>query len=161
MQRLGRSDQQRLQTHLEEIHELERGIAALPPEQTAACVQPPAYTNDPPIGGERPSGDYTTNSGYSNEEVRARLFCDLVHVALACDLTRSVSLMFTHFHSWMNFYPLIGVQSDLHEIGHGKGTTREMADAIAWHNKHFAYLVAKIRDTREGAQSMLENTGCS
>ena len=158
MQRLGRNDQQRLQSHLEEIYALERGIAALPPEESAACVQLPAYAADPPIGGERPSGDYTTNSGYSNEDTRARLFCDLVHIALACDLTRSVSLMLTHFHSWMNFYPITGVQSDLHEIGHGKGTTRDMADAIAWHYKHFGYLVAKIRDTREGAASMLDNT---
>jgi hypothetical protein len=32
-----------------------------------------------------------------------------------------------------------------------------VAKGIAWHMKHFAYLRAKLRDTRDGSGSMLDD----
>jgi hypothetical protein len=164
--RLGTADQQRLQRHFDEIRDLERQISAMPPVTTATCQQLADPGADPAIGGAQGvdaggNNTYTTNLGYSGEEERARIFCDLVHMAVTCDLTRVASLMFTMFQSHLNMYPLTGQRCDLHEIGHNgdpnsKGTLA-VSKAIAWHMKHFGYLIGKLRDTPEGAGSLLDS----
>jgi Protein of unknown function (DUF1552) len=164
---LGRADQQRLQRHADEIRDLERQISTLPPSMTATCQKMPDPGADPSVGGAQgvdAAGEntYGTNLGYSGEEQRARIFCDLVHMAVTCDLTRVVSFMFTMFQSHMNMFPLTGQKADLHEVGHNgdpnsKGTLA-VSKAIAWHMKHFAYLVGKLRDTPEGPGSLIDNT---
>ncbi|MFZ5470246.1 MAG: DUF1552 domain-containing protein [Myxococcota bacterium] len=149
--KLGDADQERLSGHFDEIRDLENRIAAVPPPvaATGTCVKPV-----PPV-------DPTIGSTYSNEDERARVFCDLIHMAFACDLARSASLMFTMFQSFMNMNPLIGVNLDLHEIGHASNaqlcTTENVGKIIAWHMKHFGYLVAKFRDTPEGNGKMIDN----
>jgi hypothetical protein len=163
---LGRADQQRLSRHFDEIRDLERQISAVPPTTTATCQKLPTPGADPALGGNQgvnASGEntYATNLGYSGEEERAKIFCDLVHMAVTCDLTRVVSLQFTMFQSHLNMYPLTGHRCDLHEIGHGgdpmsKGTLG-VSKGIAWHMKHFAYLLAKLRDTPEAGGSLLDN----
>ena len=61
----------------------------------------------------------------------------------------------------MNVFALTGQKCDLHELGHNgdpasKGTLA-VSKMIAWHMKHFAYLIGKLRDTTEGAGSLLDN----
>ncbi|MDP8998645.1 MAG: DUF1552 domain-containing protein [Myxococcota bacterium] len=162
---LGTADQQRLQRHFDEIRALELQVSALPPRTTATCQLPMDPGADPPIGGAQGqaagTNTYSTNLGYSDEETRAKIFCDLVHMAFTCDLSRVGSLMFTMFQSHMNMFALTGAHCDLHEIGHNgdpvqKGTLG-VSKAIAWHMKHFAYLVGKLRDTPEGAGRMIDN----
>jgi hypothetical protein len=163
---LGTADQQRLQRHGDEIRALERQISAVPPPATATCQLPMDPGADPPIGGAQGlasggTSTYSTNLGYSDEELRARIFCDLIHMAFTCDLSRVGSLMFTMFQSHMNMYPLTGARCDLHEIGHNgdpmqKGTLG-VSKAIAWHMKHFAYLVGKLRDTPEGGGRLIDS----
>jgi hypothetical protein len=165
---LGRADQQRLSRHLDEIRDLERQISTAPPVVTATCQKLPAPGVDPALGGNQgvdANGEntYATNLGYSGEEERAKIFIDLVHMALTCDLTRVVSLQFTMFQSHLNMYPLTGHRCDLHEIGHGgdpvsKGTLG-VSKGIAWHMKHFATLLAKLRDTPEAGGSLLDSCG--
>lgn len=157
MGKVGAADKLRLQRHLDEIRALETRIQDLPPPAQGICQVPTDPGMDPAVGGNQPDGSYTTNNGYSDEDLRAKVFCDLIHMAFACDLTRSASLMFTMFQSHMNMFPLVGLANDLHEIGHSGMGTIGMAKAQAWHIKHFAYLVAKFRDTPEGNGSMLDN----
>jgi hypothetical protein len=71
------------------------------------------------------------------------------------------TLMYTMFQSHLNVYPLTGARADLHEVGHN-GDSRNQGTAavskiVAWHVKHFAYLVAKLRDTPEGAGRLLDS----
>lgn len=164
---LGKADQQRLQRHADEIRDLERQISALPPVAGGVCVKPADPGADPPAGG--PQGvdaggesTYGTNLGYSNEEQRAKIFCDLIHMALACDMTRVASLQMTMFQSHMNVFALCGAKCDLHELGHNGDPvirgTMAVSKMIAWHMKHFAYLIRKLRDTKEGAGSLLDST---
>lgn len=164
--KLGAGDKQRLTRHFDEIRDLERQIAAVPPVMSGLCNKPATPAADPAPGGAQgvnAAGEntYGTNLGYSGEEERARVFCDLIHMALACDLTRVVSLMFTMFQSHMNMFSLTGHRCDLHEIGHnGDAVSRGtlgVSKGIAWHMKHFAYLVGKLRDTPEGAGRMIDN----
>ncbi len=165
--RLGQADRQRLGRHYDEIRDLERRISAMPPPAVGACAKPMDAGEDPPLGGAQGTdaagnNTYATNLGYSGEEQRARVFCDLVHMAMACDLTRVASLMFTMFQSHMNMHPLIGVSCDLHEIGHNGDSknrgTLGVSKGIAWHMKHFAYLLAKLRDTPEAGGRLIDNT---
>ncbi|MFN7132972.1 MAG: DUF1552 domain-containing protein [Myxococcales bacterium] len=159
MPQLGTADRARMERHFDEIRDLERRVAAisLPVEPEGACRAPADPGPDPALGGAQ-GGSFSTNNGYSNEEQRAKTFCDIIHMALACDLTRSVSLMMSMFQSHMNMYPLIGIANDLHEIGHSSAGTKGVSKGIAWHVKHYAYLVQKLRDTPEAGGSMLDNS---
>jgi hypothetical protein len=164
--RLGTADQQRLQRHFDEVRDLERQISSVAPPMTSTCGKPADPGADPPVGGAQGvdaagNNTYAANLGYGGEEQRAKIFCDLVHMAVTCDLSRVATLMFTMFQSHLNMYPLTGQRCDLHEIGHNgdpasKGTLA-VSKAIAWHMKHFAYLLAKLRDTPEGAGKVLDS----
>ncbi len=173
--RLGKADKLRLERHLSELRSLETQLEAMAPPGAGSCVIPDAaaYATDPPIGDAvdpSGSGDYNDNftngNSYSNEDKRAELMTDLIHMAFACDLSRVSSFMLTHAQCFMNMFPLLGHASDLHEISHGSiggGTAVEaqnaLADCAAWHVKHFARLVQKLRDTEDvDGGSLLDNT---
>ncbi len=163
---LGTADHQRLQRHFDEVRDLERQISTVAPPTTATCQKLSDPGADPSIGGAQGvdaagNNTYGANLGYSGEEQRAKIFCDLVHMAITCDLSRVASVMFTMFQSHMNMYPLTGQSCDLHEIGHNgdpnsKGTLA-VSKAIAWHMKHFAYLLGKLRDTPEVGGTLIDN----
>jgi hypothetical protein len=159
-QKLGGADRQRLDRHFEEIRELEMRISTLPPAPGGQCQELPPVT-DPALGGDQPDGGYDQNVGYSGEEERARIFMDLVHMAFTCDLTRVGAVLFTMAQSHLNMYQLTGQATDLHEVGHGgvPGGTQAVATAQAWHMRHFAYLVDKLRATPEGSGNVLDSCG--
>lgn len=155
---LGAADRKRLERHLDEVRELERRLEELTPD-TGACMVLPDPGEDPPIGGDNASvggDDFDVNNGYSDEAARARVFSDLIHMAFVCDLTRSVSLTYTMAQSHMSIYPITAIPYDQHELGHGGGTTEDVSRVVAWHVDHFAYLVAKLRDTPEGGGRLLD-----
>ncbi len=160
---LSAADRIRLEAHFEAIQELERQVNAISPMETELCYLPDDPGADPTIGGNNPSagGDgFDTTTGYSNEDERARLFSDMIHMAMACDLTRSVTLQYTMAQSHMNMYPLIQIPYDLHEIGHSSPRgTEGMSQGIRWHIGHWAYLVNKFKESQEvNGSSMLDNS---
>ena len=155
--RLGAADRARLERHYDEIRALEMRLDATGPGEGGECQQLPDPGADPPLGGEPASEeDFDVNAGYSSEDSRLRLLCDLMHMAFTCDLTRVGSLMFTMFQSFMNVSPITGHAYGLHDLSH-KGQVPQLADVIAWHVGHFAYLVGKLRDTPEGAGTLLDS----
>ena len=158
---LGKADNLRMQRHLDEIRDLEIKLKAVPPEQTPQCMMLADPGVDPPVGGDNSSlgGDdmFNVNNGYSDEVTRARVFHDLIHMAFVCDLSRSVALLYTMAQSHMNIHPIAGHPYDQHELGHAGLGTLEVSKVIAWHVDLFASLVAKVRDTPEGAGSLLDS----
>ncbi len=163
-QRLGRADKVRLQRHLDELRDLELridiggGKAA-----TATCGKPMDPGVDPPIGSnhvvENNSLKFTAGAGYSSEDLRAQLITDMVAMAFACDLSRAASIMFTMTQCFMSMEAIGGQKSDMHQLGHGAGNLRDVADAVAFHVKHFARLVAKLRDTADlDGRSVLDSS---
>ncbi len=159
MSRVGTQDRQRLQRHFDEIRDLERRLAAVAPtaaEQGCGILQDPG----PDPSSQLVDAIYGDEIGYSNEELRAQVFVDMVHMAFACDLTRSISLMFTYAQSFMNAESVIpsGVRSDLHELGHGAGTVEDVADGIAWQVGHWANLIQKLDDTPDGEGTLLDHS---
>ncbi len=157
LDKLGTADKQRLQRHYDEIRELENRLDAVAPDQTGACDLLADPGPDPVLGGEpsTPSA-WNVNLGYSDEDARATVMTDLLHMALTCDLTRSATLMYTMWQSFMNIHPLTG-QSWNHHIMHHQGSTSLVNEMITWHFDHFSRLIAKLRDTPEGDGSVLDN----
>lgn len=161
LKRLGASDKIRIERHFDEIRALEARLQAMPPDQTGACMLPADPGQDPPLGGEQTGpSDYDVNKGYSGEELRAPLLADFIHMAVTCDLTRVVSFMLSMWQSYMNIQPLTGWASNMHITNHGQNPDApitELENVIAWHVDKLAYLVSKLRNTPEGAGSVLDN----
>ena len=161
MPRLGKVDQARLQRHLDEIRDLERRIASIAPTVTDVCKKLPDPGADPMLGGDNATtggaSGFDVSKGYSNEDLRAKIFCDLITMAFACDMARSGTLMLTMAQSHMNMHPLIGAPYDMHEVGHAMKTP-DVSKGIAWHTKQFAYLVQKLGETPDGAGKLLDSS---
>ncbi len=159
--RLGREDRLRMEQHFAEIRSLEERLQQLQPPSSPQCAMlaDPGQDWAPGVPGE--SVETETNK-WSNEELRAEIFADLIHMAFVCDLTRVASLMFEHWKSYINMYPATGHLADLHDTTHfgGSGTgIGPLSDAVAWHVKHFARLARKLADTPEpDGTSVLDRT---
>jgi len=161
--RLGAADRRRVERHFDEIRDLERRISEIPSVgTTAGCMVIGDPGQDVAVRKTQRGnveGNIPRYLGYANEDQRARVMSDLLHMAFTCDLTRSATLAYTFAQCFIDTQALLGIQqTDVHELGHGAGSEEDVADAFAWHIKHFAYLVAKLRDTPEGAGSVLDNT---
>jgi hypothetical protein len=168
--RVGAADKARLEQHFDELRDLENRIGAMPTSGSGACQKPTQPGDDPPVGGNNAgatSTEIATNTGYSDEDTRARLLADLVHMAFVCDLTRVATLQITSFQSHMNVYPItealgLPVRADLHECGHNgdennRGTL-PVSTCLEWHLSHYAYLLDKMKKTTEGAGTLLDNS---
>jgi hypothetical protein len=158
--RLGAADNLRMQRHFDELRALEERLNAITPPDSPGCVMPADPGDDPAIGGPVENGEqgsgggYDSNAAYSNEELRAQTMVDLIHFAFACDLSRVANLMFTYSQCFLNMNPIYGYPTDLHEMSHysmggGEDGANAVADGIAWHVKHWATLMKKLRDTED------------
>ncbi|HMR75765.1 MAG TPA: DUF1552 domain-containing protein, partial [Polyangiaceae bacterium] len=165
--RLGAADRIRLEQHFDELRGLENRLEAIPLSNGTTCKIITDPGNDPAIGGAVDNGDtggYASNGAWSDEEKRAQVMVDLLHMAFACDLSRVGSLMFTFSQCFLNMNPVYGYPSDLHELGHysvggGDKGANAVADGVAWHVKHFANLAKKLRDTQDvDGTNVLDNT---
>ncbi len=140
--RLGHADKIRMEQHLDELRALENKVNGVMPG-SAQCEM----LTDP--GGSWP---VTPENGWSNEELRAEVLSDLIHMAFVCDLTNAASLMFGQWKCYLKMGPAIGWDNDLHGYSHFGGSQTGIAplsDAIAWHIKHFARLIRKCMDTQD------------
>jgi hypothetical protein len=167
VKKLGAADKQRLERHLDELRALENKLSSLTLPNGSACELLDDPGPDPEIGGAVENGDtggYAANGAWSDEETRATVLIDLIHMAFACDLSRVSSLMFTYAQCFMNMNPTYGHPSDLHELGHysvggGDAGANAVADGVAWHVKHIARLVDKLKNTTDlDGTNLLDNT---
>jgi hypothetical protein len=168
--RVGAADKQRLERHFDEIRDLETRINAMPTGGGGACQKPTEPGADPALGENNAGStadEIATNTGYSDEHTRARLLADLIHMAFVCDITRVATLQITSFQSHMNVFPItealgVPVRADLHECGHNgdpenRGTL-PIGLCLQWHLSHYAYLLDKMKNTVEGAGTLLDNS---
>jgi hypothetical protein len=141
---LDHSDQLRLDEYLTSVRSLERSVASLPPEYSQVVEQPPE-------GGDLKDWPRI-----------AKLQSDLLVHALASRQTRVASYMLTKCQGLSRF-PWLGYTSDRHhEYTHGEVETpkgqRIMRDINRWHVEEFAYFLAKLKATPEGAGNLLDHT---
>ena len=164
---LGAFDRQRIEQHFDQLSDLQNRINELEPLPEGSCVLPADPGEDPPIGDSTStssSSDYDTSAAWSDEETRALAHTEMLHMALACDLTRSVAFQYTYAHCWLNMFPVTGHTNDLHELGHGGSGSETspleaFSDGIAWNIGHWARLVSMLRDTTDfDGRRLLDNT---
>ena len=128
--RLGTEERIKLDAHTESLAQLENTIHAVP-----QCAP-----------SEAPSGLTTYNNDHFPDIAQAQM--DLAVTALACDMTRVVSLQMSHtvgppVFSWL------GVHEGHHSLSHGAdGTTaaQEYVLCERWFSEQFATLIQKLKD---------------
>lgn len=141
-------DQARVDEHLSGIRDLERSIAALPPEYRN--VDPPDFDGD-----------------MKDWPRIAKLQSDLLVMALATHQTRVASYMLTKCQGLSRF-PWLGYTSARHhDYTHADGKApgadgvegqRVLRDICKWHVEEFSYLVAKLKSVPEGAGNVFDHT---
>jgi hypothetical protein len=168
--KVGAADKIKLEQHFDELRDLEQRISAIDPGSVAGCMLPTDPGPDPEIGGDNAgsgSADIGTNTGYSDEDGRADVMVDLIHMAFVCDLTRVATLQVTVFQSHMNVYQLssdlgLPIRADQHEVGHnGDADNRGqivVSTILGWHVGIWGKLVRKLKETTEGAGTALDNS---
>lgn len=151
--RLSHADRMRLEEHYDAVRRLERLLT----EEVGGC-QPFAHPGaDPPLGSQfNDPMDFEINAGYSDEETRSAVFHDLIRLAFTCDLSRSATLMYSMFQSFMNVHEPTGLRWNQHSAHHDGGNTTDITQIIAWHMRMFSDLLTKLRDTPEGDKNLLD-----
>ncbi|MCA9671575.1 MAG: DUF1552 domain-containing protein [Myxococcales bacterium] len=145
---LGGQEREMLDTHLDAVRMMEKeltasgdpGGACKPPEINAVGVDPLSPQSYGDVGKQQ---------------------LDIIHMALACDLTRVASLQWSHGESPVSF-PWIGVNSGHHGLSHSGDTNvagnTSLTKIMTWYAEQLAYFVGKLAATPEGNGSLLDNT---
>ena len=167
-QTLGAWDRQRLEEHFDQIRELELRMRQIQEGgggsgANAGCEAIADPGADPTI--VEGLGDSANPSGWAQEDQRARVFADLIHMAFVCDLSRVSTFMIGFLSSALNMKEVIGLNWDAHDTTHSPFSQAAGAQAQAMKEQvaqffaePFAYLMTKLRDTPEGTGNMLDNT---
>ncbi|MCC6586445.1 MAG: DUF1552 domain-containing protein [Bryobacterales bacterium] len=149
-QSLGQADRHRLDEYLTVVRSLEERLErASRPEQSS---WKPKKALDP---AQKPAGLPKDHAEH------VRLMMDMIALAFQSDTTRIATFMFGNEVSNTNFAFLDGVKGAHHSISHHM----KEADALRqyqlinkWHIEQYAYLLRKLRDMKEGDQSILDNS---
>lgn len=144
--RLGAQDRDKLGEYLESIHSIEQRIAAA--ERHAVAVAPKMALP------EGVPGDFSEH---------LRLMCDLLVVALQSDVTRVSTFMFAN-ESDDHAFPQLGIPEGHHALSHynpltdeGKAQEAKLQKVDQFYIEHFEYLLSKMKATRDGEGTLLDN----
>ena len=142
--RVSIADRVQLDSHLERVRQLELRLTALPlPIQCQSATQPP---------------DVMWDSEKGMPEV-AKLQLDLLVLAIACDLTRVASVMFSDAKNHISL-PFLEIAGDVHNISHlsnGDLAREDLAKRDRWQAEQLAYLLGRLKATGEGAGNLLDS----
>jgi hypothetical protein len=151
--RLGMADQMRLDQHLEGISQLQGQIA----KQTMPVATGPAPDPDKLYANRGTDG--------SISRARGQAFADLLVFAMASDLTRVFSYMFTAPACHGNYIDCGLDPSSFHEdYGHrtsNKGVaaaTKGFNTGVKFAMSNFADLLTRMKETPDGAGNLLDNS---
>jgi hypothetical protein len=150
--RLGTEDQQRLDRHLEGLHDLQTQIMrAEGPKVVGKLVDP-----DVAYPGRGGAGSLT--------RARCQAFSDLLVFALSTELTRVFSYTFTAPASFQN-YGDCGLNAGFHaDFGHRMSpmgaayATAGMNTGVRFAMTNLADLLTRMKDTPDGAGNLLDNS---
>jgi hypothetical protein len=141
--RLGGSDQRKVEEYLTGIREIEQRLIRV--EQTADIAAPP--------GASRPTGvprDYREH---------LRLMADMMALAFQADLTRVGTFVFANDGSNRS-YRDYGVPEGHHDMSHHGGSKEKKAKVQKinqFHIEQLAYLLGKLKAVKEGDGTLLDN----
>lgn len=139
---LGKTDQRKLDEYLTSVRDLERRIESA--ERVTAQLPPNAFPEGAP----------------PSYQDHVRLMYDLMVLAFQTDTTRVASFIVAHDGS-NRPYPFIGVNDGHHDLSH-HGNDEEKKKKIAkinrFHLEQFAYFLKRMKETRDGEGSLLDNS---
>jgi hypothetical protein len=141
-QKLGASDQRKLDEYISAVRDVEQRIAR-------AEKLPPAKAPD----YARPAG---VPAAYQEH---VRLLCDLVVLAFQTDVTRVCTFVLANEGS-NRPYPFIGVPEGHHDLSHhGNDHKKQMKirEINRFHVSQYAYLLGKLRAIKEGDGTLLDH----
>lgn len=147
--KLSKSDQNRLDQHLDSVNQLEKRLAS-----GASCnspTRPPQYAAEEIVG--------RTESAKIPEITEDQL--SIAAAALACDLTRVIGFQWGTDGSTGRVPYVAGFGgSDIHAVSHGTDATSQnrMADINRWFSLKFARFLDKLVSYQEGDGTLLDNT---
>lgn len=139
---LGYTDKQKLDEYLNSIREIERRMSNA---DKFAKVNLPKY--DKPTGIPNSYRDHI------------RLMYDLMWLAFQTDTTRISTFMLAHDGSNRSF-PEVGVTDAHHGISHHQGDPErleKLAKIDEFYSEQFAYFLDKLKSTKEGNGTLLDN----
>lgn len=137
--RIGAEDYAKVDAHLEGLAALERSLGTGAPVNASLDCEVPGA----PAGG-----------GY---DAKLKQMSDIAVAALACDVTRVLSLQwsygFSHIkHTWIGL-------GDHHGYSHdGQDRRKELSAIDSWYAQQFLYLLQRLDSVKEGNGTMLDNT---
>ncbi|MEZ5452013.1 MAG: DUF1552 domain-containing protein [Thiothrix sp.] len=149
--KLGAIEKAKLDTHTESIHELEQRLNANAGACAAWNFNPTGFTVDPNKG-------YWQGAEYRDPYkmgVISDLQRDIAVHALACDLTRVVTLKWSQGVN-ENLIPESGSSMTCHGASHSGG--EDFIKIKAWYTEHLARLIAQLASVPEGNGTLLDNT---
>jgi hypothetical protein len=139
------ADRLQLDEHLQKVRELELKLTALPLPVLCRGAQPP------------PEVAWQTENAMPQV---ATLQLDLLVLALACDLTRVATVMFSDAKNHIGM-PFLGIPSDVHGISHYSDADPQrlnLAKRDRWQAEQLAYLLGAMKKVSEGGGTMLDNS---
>jgi hypothetical protein len=146
--RLGQKDKLRIDEHLEGLRSVERGLNI----SAGAGCKP-----------QRPPADPAVDLGHEDLDARNKVMCDIIAMALACNLSRVVVVTYTVIQADTIFWQ-VGAVDGNHVITHDdRGLPDKKPPQKELHGKivryimgHFGQLLTRLRDTPEGAGNLLD-----
>ena len=160
--RLGNTEKQKLDTHLESLRAVESRILAGSGGSQGMCSEPQWNTE----GWAAPAG-YNSYPQYHNRDDQfatvGKLQMDTAVLALACDLTRSVTLQWSHAVSPTSHQRETGVATRHHDASHfdenNPSSVEQFTKLQAWYTGQLRYLIDGLsRQSAEDGRSLLDNT---
>jgi hypothetical protein len=141
-QRVGARDRQRLEQHFDSVRAIEMRLAA----GNNQCATPTA-----------PAADYPDQDGHEQLTEKNQVMSDLMAVALACDMTRAFSVMWSTAGSGVVVWPA-GASNSLHQMCHDEGVPQPgVHAAVGFIMQQLAYFLGRLRDTPEGDGNLLDH----
>lgn len=140
--KLGRTDQRKLDEYLTAVRDIERRI------ETAH------HSNLQLAPSDRPTGIP------QKFEEHARLMFDIMVLAFQTDVTRISTFVVRHDGS-NDPYPEVGVKQGHHDLSHhgnSEEKRRKLADINNFHAKLFSYFLQRMKETKEGESTLLDNS---
>ncbi len=164
---VSRADWSRIEEHFEAIRDLERKIALLIPGPVggpSAGIVGPGVTGNGCVGMSMPT-EPSQGATWSNETLRGEIFADMIALAFACDLTRSVAWQLSWWQCAMSLSEISGVPEDMHYLTHnnasdGQSRVHHQTVYSAWHVKMYSRLLANLKAITDAAtgEPLLNNT---
>jgi uncharacterized protein DUF1552 len=144
--RVSLADKMRLDQHLESVRSIETRLGM----SGARCTTP-----------ARPADAYPDDMGNEPIEAKNQVMSDILAMALACDLSRVFSVLFSTAGAGTVFWE-VGARDGLHQIAHteqasGPELQPTLHAATTFTMQQLAYFLSRLQATPEGAGNILDS----